>query len=940
MNYKSASSIDAVIHSFNLFFMKKILFIFIAIFALIHAYSQAGSLDPTFAGKGLTAADIKRGNLYSETGGQMLLQKDSSYIVVFEVNSYTVLTHLGKNGTIDTKFGTGGYSDPAPIYQPKAVLQSDGKIVVAGQTDNLNTGNSDFALARYNSNGSLDNTFDGDGKQTTDFFGDHDFAYSLAIQTDGKIVVAGKAYNKITNNFDFALARYNSNGSLDNTFDGDGKLNTDFFGSDDGASALAIQLDGKIVVAGQAINPNTNDYDFALARYNSNGTLDNTFDGDGKQTTNFFGGYDFVYSLAIQLDRKIVVAGQAFNSNTNNNDFALARYNSNGSLDNTFDGDGKLTTNFNGGNDIAYSLALQQDGKIVVAGQAVNPNTGNDFALARYNSSGSLDNTFDGDGKLTTNFNGGNDIAYSLIVQKNGKIIVAGQAFNPNTNNYDFALACYNGNETLDNTFDRDGKLTGFYLPIDTKLAAIVLQTDGKIVVAGQAFNPNTNNYDFALARYNSNGSLDTSFDRDGKQTTDFIGGNDYAYALAIQTNGKIVVAGVVYNPNTGQSDFALARYNSNGSLDNTFDGDGKLTTDLGGNDYATSLAIQADGKIVAAGRAVKPDNTTDFSLARYNSNGSLDNTFDGDGKLTTDFGSFDIAFALAIQADGKIVVAGTDGGNFGLARYNSNGSLDNTFDGDGKLTTDFGFVAYALAIQTDGKIVAAGQAGNGFALARYNSNGSLDNTFDGDGKQTTDFGGYDAATSLAIQADGKIVAAGYAVKPNTLDYDFALARYNSNGSLDNTFEGDGKVTTDLNGGDDYAAAVAIRNNRIYITGSSIAAASRGIVAAYQTGTTALKAPPITSVAPLKVPQSLTQTLRVSVLPNPSTQFFILKLQSSESNSTVTVSITDAGGRLLEMKNNVNANSSLQLGYNYPPGIYFTQIVQGTKKEVVKLIKQ
>ncbi len=157
---------------------------------------------------------------------------------------------------------------------------------------------------------------------------------------------------------------------------------------------------------------------------------------------------------------------------------------------------------------------------------------------------------------------------------------------------------------------------------------------------------------------------------------------------------------------------------------------------------------------------------------------------------------------------------------------------------------------------------------------------------------------------------------------------------------MDNSFDGDGKLTTDFNGGNDYAAAVAIRNNRIYIAGYSVAAATRGIVAAYQTGTTSLAAPPITSIAPLKVPQPLTQKLTVSVLPNPSTQYFTLKLQSSESTSTVTVSITDAAGRLIEMKTNVNANSSLQLGHNYPPGIYFAQIVQGNKKEVVKLIKQ
>ncbi len=196
-----------------------------------------------------------------------------------------------------------------------------------------------------------------------------------------------------------------------------------------------------------------------------------------------------------------------------------------------------------------------------------------------------MDNSFDGDGKQTTDFNGSDDIANSLAIQTDGKIVVAGQAYNPNTDNTDFALARYNSNGSLDNSFDGDGKLTGFYLAGNTRFTAIAIQTDGKIVVAGQAFNPNTGNYDFALARYNSNGSLDNSFDGDGKLTTDFIGSDDYAYSLAIQTDGKIVVAGQTYNPNTGNYDFALARYNSNGSLDNSFDGDGKLTTDFFGSD-------------------------------------------------------------------------------------------------------------------------------------------------------------------------------------------------------------------------------------------------------------------------------------------------------------------------------------------------------------------
>jgi uncharacterized delta-60 repeat protein/uncharacterized repeat protein (TIGR01451 family) len=270
--------------------------------------------------------------------------------------------------------------------------------------------------------------------------------------------------------------------------------------------------------------------------------------------------------------------------------------------------------------------------------------------------------------------------------------------------------------------------------------------------------------------------------------TTDFAGSTDVAWGMAIQGDGKLVVAGLADVSGTG--DFALARYKADGSLDTSFDADGKVTTDFdaGSSDLAYAVALQGDGKIVAAGVAVI-SGTNDFALARYNTDGSLDTSFDGDGLTTTDFGAgLDQASGLAIQTDGKIVAVGradiSGAFDFPLARYNADGSLDTTFDGDGKVTTDFAGdidLAYGVAIQTDGRIVAAGRAvvsGNRhFALARYNADGSPDTIFSGDGKVTTDFAGsFAQAFGLAIQADGKIVAAGFA------GADFALARYQSEG--------------------------------------------------------------------------------------------------------------------------------------------------------------
>jgi uncharacterized delta-60 repeat protein len=378
-----------------------------------------------------------------------------------------------------------------------------------------------------------------------------------------------------------------------------------------------------------------------------------------------------------------------------------------GDLDPTFSGDGKVLTDF-GLDDGANGVAIQADGKIVAAG--FRRNQASDFALARYNPDGSLDPTFDGDGKVLTDFGG-----------------------------FDFALG-------------------------------VAIQTDGKIVAAGFA-GAGANPSNFALARYNADGSLDPSFDGDGRVMT--------AFGVAIQADGKIVAAGRSY-AGARPFDFALARYNPDGSLDPSFDGDGRVLTGFGGDESAFDVAIQADGKIVAAGAGGANGN---FLLARYLPDGGLDPSFGGDGRVATDFGRADSAFGLAIQADGKIVAAGGSFTSFGpaadfaLARYNPGGGLDPTFDGDGRVVTDFGAfdAARSVAIQTDGKIVAVGDSGEDFALARYNPNGSLDASFGGDGSVVTDFGAEDVGNAIAIQVDGKIVAAGFT---RSRAEDFALARY------------------------------------------------------------------------------------------------------------------------------------------------------------------
>lgn len=252
-----------------------------------------------------------------------------------------------------------------------------------------------------------------------------------------------------------------------------------------------------------------------------------------------------------------------------------------------------------------------------------------------------------------------------------------------------------------------------------SEVYAILFQPDGKIVAVGTS----------VLARFHPAGTLDTTFGAAGLVNVDFS-----QLAAVRQPDGKIVTAGQIFNASTSQREFALARFRSNGTLDTTFHTDGRVNTDVGGSGFAWAVALQPDGKIIAAGDVFSAANGhTDFALARYLPNGTLDTTFSGDGRVTTDFGSGSQAFAVTLQPDGKTVAAGLAFGVFGLARYRSNGTLDTTFSDDGLVTTSFGAgdssrVRGLVMQPNDGRLVAAGsstligEGGLDFALARYES--------------------------------------------------------------------------------------------------------------------------------------------------------------------------------------------------------------------------
>ncbi len=424
-----------------------------------------------------------------------------------------------------------------------------------------------------------------------------------------------------------------------------------------------------------------------------------------------------------------------------------------GTLDISFGVGGKVITDFGTtSTSRAECVAVQSDGKILVAGYNTTSGSNStkaDFTLVRYNLNGTLDATFDLDGIATANFLSFSnislgDLGNTLAVQSDGKILVAGTladaAFSPTS--YTFGVLRFNTNGSLDASFGVNGKAA---FVGEGYCESIALQADGKILLGGfGSLNP-----DFHLTRLNSNGSLDTGFGINFGQETYIVGPSNvqfnsfsFAHTVLVQTDGKILLSGYYYfNPTGGAHRFIIIRLNSNGAYDSSFGNGGVVYGDLmdpnlnmgSYTDNAFAAALQSDGKILMAGASCSSFSNCDFAMVRFNTNGTMDNSFGINGVATAGIGlGLEEVRSIGIQSDGKIVVAGTTNGgsDVALARFTTVGTLDNTFDVDGKVVTpvgsgnDFG---RSVALQADGKILVAGTRETGtkadFFVLRYNNN-------------------------------------------------------------------------------------------------------------------------------------------------------------------------------------------------------------------------
>lgn len=519
----------------------------------------------------------------------------ASFLAATTIMVVTYAVEAASPGALDASFGLGGKitTGQGANGVNDVTTQADGKIVVVGsctREDNL-----DFCVHRYNSNGSIDRTFGIDGRVLTDFTNQNDIGFGVAIQPDGKIIVAGTIFNDAGTEIS-AFARYLPNGSLDSSFDGDGKATFDTPAANELLSDVAVQGDGKIVAVGFA------GADFLVIRLNVNASPDATFSGDGFVTTNI-GGPAQALAVAIQPDGRIVAAGGSVGSSI---EFALARYNINGTLDAAFDGDGTTTIDFNDGGDVALAVVIQTDGKIVPAGLTQIGGAEVFSALARLNTNGSLDTTFDGDGRVTTNVapgDGINEVVQDVQIESDGKIVAAALGGG------DFNLVRYNSNGGLDSGFGNGGIVRTDFSGVDF-VRASTLYGD-KLVVVGDG----TEGADVRLARYNllSTPSASSDFDGDG-----------FSDATVFRPS-----QGTWFTLNSGNGTVSINQFGLNGDLpvDGDFDGDGRA-----------DLAIFRPSE--GAWFVQRSSNPTSFITVSFGQNGDrpVAGDYDKDGKT-------DIAF-------------------------------------------------------------------------------------------------------------------------------------------------------------------------------------------------------------------------------------------------------------------------------------------------------
>jgi uncharacterized delta-60 repeat protein len=814
----------------------------------ISSFAQDGSIDfsfnhPTGVTDGVVSSTV------IQSDGKIIVGGDFTLLNNRVSNK---LARLNIDGTIDESFNLGlGFNNTVNGIN----IQFDGKILVVGDFTTYN-GISKNRIVRLNIDGSIDTTFNiGTGA--------NDILYAVKIQADGKILVLGR-FTSFNGNSKNNIVRLNVDGTIDSTFN----LTT---GTNYTINSCVIQSDGKILIAGYFTLVNGVARN-RIARLNIDGTLDTTF-------TSNIAVNSYIKTVCLQSDGKIIIGGNFTSYNGTSVNY-IARLNPDSTLDTTFN----VGTGFDS---YVNSIIIQADGKLVIGGNFYSYNSTDCKRIARLNIDGSIDSAF--------SLNAGTDTAVnSIAIQSNGKILLGGTFSYCNTFTRN-RIASINANGSID---------TGFYpfledgISTDGQIRTIFLQPNGKIIIGG-LFTTYNGLSSKNIARLNSDGTVDATFNVG-------TGANGMVKKVAVTSNNKIIIAGdfTAYN---GVTSNRIAQLNADGTLDTTFNSGGS-----GANNPVNTFSIQTDGKIVIGGQFTLTNGIARNHLARLNANGTLDTSFN---TVTVNQGTI---WTTSIQLDGKIIIGGlallyNDIRIGDIARLNTNGTLDTTFNVGG-VGTDY-FV-YTSSIQTDGKIILTGSFSNyntipSKGVVRLNTNGSLDTSFN-----CPVLYGNVAITSSAIQNDGKIIFGGGFNAFNASVGD-NIMRLNTDGTLDATL-----VTG--TGFSSNVSALAIQNDGKILAGGNFGSYNQTAIA---------------FIARLNNSNNLStndfnQDIKINVYPNPVDDYLKFSLPNGINISSFEV--FDITGKKID--SNILNTNFIDVN-NYIDGIYFLRLKTDKGILICKFIK-
>jgi uncharacterized delta-60 repeat protein len=836
----------------------------------------AGGLDPGFGRGGLVVTSVREGD-----ASGLVVQVDGSLVVAGKCRNdagtrSVLLARYTLRGNLDVGFARSGcmrldrsYGSGAPVDCAAAAtaVQQDGRIVVAGgvrQPPEVISSFDDMFVARVTADGQLDASFGREGWLQLDA-GMASAAHALLIEPDGRILVSGFVRDVKTGTAQACLLGLTPEGRMSRSLGATGLilLPSDAWGE---AVALARQADGKIVVLAKEMSGANNK--FTVWRVATEGRPDPSFGDGGRITLDLGGGSNEPRALAIQRDGKLLVAGYL-----QTREYVVVRVDGAGRVDPTFGEGGVVRGLYEPPSpelqerhaSFGAALAVQEDGAILLGGAMTQKRVQTGYvgsmpmydidrvvALARFLPDGRLDPGFGRDGTSITDVSDGIDALAALGLH-------GGRVFGAGVSARGLLVACFHRDTSsptmeaapapqpsaprrwLDPSFQGGGAaITSFPNgPADAR--AIALHPDGRIVVAGRVGDPDSPEAAcIAAARYERDGALDGRFASGGRKLVDIEGASSEAHAVAIQVDGKIVIAGSVLDRKGAGRDFALVRLDPDGRVDLGFGG-GLVATGFGesSDGVAHAVAARPDGKIVAVGYAADAEGAPGpegelrkerFVVARYESDGRLDESFGRRGVVTTGFrGDLARAEAVHLLTNGRILAAGFArdpakeyGWDLAVVRYRDDGSLDESFGDGGRVlvdvekTNDF---VHAITVQPDGKIVIAGAASDPaggmtrFLLARLDAAGRLDPSF-GDGGILIVNGVLGAAAAVALLADGRMVAAGRAIVHEREERTrFAIACCLADGRLDPAFGTKGMLLVDLGGVLDGANGIAVQED-------------------------------------------------------------------------------------------------------------------------------